>query len=374
MSPTVSAASNTVTIHITKEYYIGLQPLTTESLSMEKILQRFINQMLVRDGYKGGWTQVVRAESDNGDEVDSASGYSVTITCADRRLDISGYNQILLNWLEAVALAYADYTNIYLQISPPPPSPPDPRGVSFLPPFGLAIKNTKAVQLLHYPPSETLLFWDYLYSPTNRRWETLLEHNGGFLGQEELLESIVDLVPICADGGDSGTQALRPWTDGQPGGTAFGNYITAMLTLLLSPSGSGQSTAPIIGFGGPVLEWLEAVYQPVDISPVVNAESDKLQPLSLFTQSILGQGQITPILCANHPALFMYYKPSQKDHFMTILLQDLTAARWQIKMAQNPGADPVETLKDAWDYWNSTDQAAILQLIFEDQISEFVRP
>jgi hypothetical protein len=227
-----SSASNTVTIQIPEDLCIGIQSLVTDTLPLEKILERFINQMLVRDGYTAGWTQVVRTTSDNGDEVDSASGYTAILTCADRRLDISGYNQIFLDWLAAVASAYSDYSNIYSQISSPPPSPPDPSGVCFLPPFGLAIKNTKAVQLLHYPPSETLLFWDYLYSPTNRRWETLLKYNGGFESREDLLESIVDLVPICADGGNSGAQALSPWTDGQPGGTVKTINFSLFLYLL----------------------------------------------------------------------------------------------------------------------------------------------
>jgi hypothetical protein len=373
MSAIGTSGSNTISFSIFEDKFMALEPLATDILPVEKILQRFINQMISRDGHKAAWTQVIKDDPDSESIFGAQKRYTVSITCADRHVDVSAYHQVILDWLSAVAQAFVAYNNILASINPLPPSPPDQNGVCFLPPFGLAISKAKAVQLLHYPPNETLEFWDYLYSPTNRRWETLLCYNGGFNGQEYLLESIVDIVPVCADGGKAGTEALRPWTEHQPGGTAFGDYIQVMLSLLLRNSITAKSTAPIVAFGSPVLHWLEEIYKPVDISPIVENRIEKLQALSLFKEAIVNEESSTPILCANHPAKFFYYKTDQKDAFKSILLQDLIAARWQIKMAQNPDFDPADTLKEAWEYWNSGKQAKNLELIFDDQVSEFVR-
>ncbi len=332
-------------------------PFKPANVTLEDFIGLCLNQTLQRDGLEGAWAQVFW----------SAGNVEVIITSPDTSVDVSSYATQYPNWLKAVTSALKDYNRVYASLSPTPPAPPDPAGIAFLAPFGLAMKNTRSVQLLHYPPTETLSYLDYLYSPTNRRWESLLMFNGRNGSAKTLLETITDLVPVAANGGGAGATAIKPF-EGQ-----FGDYVPQMLQVFLYPTPSGQATQPVVGYGSPVINFLQTNYAPKDISPVTKNPSGPLTVMSLFLQQIIPGGPATPFLCTNHPSKFMYYTPGDPS-FTLVLQQDLTAARWQVQMATNPDADPVQTLSECWGYWTSSDQAAVFQQIFTEQVAEFTRP
>ncbi len=294
-----------------------------------------INQTLLRDLFDGAWAQVW---------VDKVSGsYQVKITSPATAADITRYATQIPAFIEAVGAAYAIYQAHASTL---------PSDVRFLPPFGLAMLRTKSIQLLHYPPLETLDYIDYLYSPTNRRWENLLACCGYPGAENTLVETIVDAVPIGADGGAAGAAAIASLNN------SFTDYHTRMLNVIVVPSPSGKSTQPIVAYGGPVLEFLET-----------NFGQSHLQVLSLISLQLLRNGPPTPVLCANHPSRFFYYKPGQEDAFRTILKQDLIAAGWQAEMARDPDADPVQALSAITAYW--TAHTTALQEIFDQQVTEF---
>jgi hypothetical protein len=313
-----------------------LFPFTPKGISPTDCIQLCLNQTLIRDGFYGAWAQIQARDA----------SYEFTIASPDPKADLTPYATVYPRWLAAVRTGLAAYTKVYSKLHPKPPAPPAEKGLAFLPPFGLAMINTRSVQLLHYPPQETLEYMDYLYSPTNRRWESLLAYNGSGGAQNTRLETITDLVPIAANGGDSGAGALAPFMNPY----AFAEYVPEMLDVFLRPVARGRATQPVVAYGGPVLETLESLFHPKDISPITKnkrGEQGKLQAMSLFRQRLVKDGPETPVLCTNHPSLFMYYPQTSAKYptdYREVLRQDLTAARWQLRMSARPGADPVATL------------------------------
>lgn len=357
--------SNTVSFTLTESFLTPLFPFIPAGLKIEDVVQLCLNQTLLRDGFYGAWAQVYWDKT--------TGNVDFIITSPDPNADVTGYATVYQNWLAAVGVAVADY-NKNLP-SPPPPPPPAKNCAAFLPPFGLAMLNTKSVQLLHYPPTETLSYMDYLYSPTNRRWETLLMFNGSTGYQNQLMETITDIVPIAANGGSAGATAIEPWMNTKTGQNVFSDYIPKMLQVFLRPTPSGRSTQPVVAYGTPVLTWLEAAFKPADISPVITPSPGTLQPMSLVLQQFVPSGPATPVLCTNHPSRFMYY-PDQTipTNYKLVLQQDLTAALWQVRMSANPDADPVDTLNQAWEAWDPANTSNDFAAIFESQITEFCRP
>jgi len=355
-------SKNTVQFSLPESYVTPLFPFCPAGTTVEVCLELALNQSLQRDGFYGAWAQVYFVKPN----------VDIAITSPDPTADVTPYATVFPHWLAAVSTAVTAYNNVYATLNPKPPAPPNVNGVAFLAPFGLAMTQTRSVQLLHYPPTTTLSFMDYLYSETNRRWESLLSLNGSTGPQNLLLETITDLVPVAANGGGAGATAIGPFAN------AFGQYVPQMLNVFLKASPAGQSTQPVVGFGGPVMTFLQSTYKPIDVSPVPGRPSGKLSALSLFKQQIMSGGPTTPVLCTNHPSAFMYYPTSEKGFpptdFKLVLQQDLTAARWQVQMGQNPDADPVATLGAAWAYWTSPDQAALFNTIFQAQVMEFTRP
>ncbi len=77
----------------------------------------------------------------------------------------------------------------------------------------------------------------------------------------------------------------------------------------------------------------------------------------------LANGTSVNVLGANHPS-FIYNAAKQQageptqtpdqllQRAMRIMQQDLIAARWQVAMAANPGADPAKVLADATAFWS----------------------
>jgi hypothetical protein len=390
----------------------SLFPYVPSAATLADCIQHTINETLSRDLQYGAWAHVAAKP----DAVTKLHSYHVTITSPDPKADVRPYQTLLQGFVAAAGRALALY---YQGMGRPVPTP---MNVSFLPPFGLAMLNTASIQLLHYPPSETKNYADYLYSPTNRRWESLLGYNGHPGAQYTLLETIVDLLPIAADGGASGAAALKCF-DPQKGAKSppvFQPYVEEMLRLILRPTSSATATQPVVAYGGPVMNFLAAAYPESrdQATEVTGNRGPELWPLSLIQVPFVKGGPPTWILCANHPAQFMYYSPStaapgdaasdtapsvaskipfapkaklvasanpkllpegaapasnnDRAHFMKVLQQDLVAAGWQSQMSRTPDADAVATLKAQYDKWFTHADRDLLNSIFDQQVQQFV--
>ena len=310
-----------------------LFPFTPSTMKLADCIGLSLNQTLERDGFDGAWASVYTVKN----PLPTDPVY-VDIVSPDPNADVTGYQALFTNWLAAVRAAVTIYTNISNK----------PADIAFLAPFGLAMLNTKSVQLLRYPPTETLGSMNYLYSPTNRRWETLLAYNGCTSPENKLLETITDLVPVAANGGTAGGTEITNI------GNVFAPYDMQMLNVLLRANNG--VTQPVVAYGGEVMQFVGTQFpNAADISPVTGHPTTSPSPLSLYQLQVLASGPTTALLCANHPSKFMY------EQTMDILTQDLVAAAWQVQMSRNPSADPAETLLGAWNQWsNSPELSAIL--------------
>lgn len=334
-----------------------LFPFTPSTMKLADCIGLCLNQSLERDGFAGAWASVYTKKN----PLPTDSVY-VSIVSPDPNADVTGYQTLLKSWLAAVNTACGIYSGL----------PNKPTDIAFLAPFGLSLVRTQSVQLLHYPPTETLGSMNYLYSPTNRRWETLLAYNGCTGSANKLLETITDLVPVAANGGDTGGKEITNI------GSVFNPYVTQMLNVLLRSTNG--VTQPVVAYGGPVMEFvgtLAAKISPpaTDQSTVTGHPSKTPAPLSLYQLQLITSGPKTAVLCANHPSKFMYY-PTQENgepptDYNLVMLQDLTAARWQVQMAANPAADPVTTLTNAWNYWSGLQSTPAYKTIFAAQVAEF---
>jgi hypothetical protein len=308
----------------------------------------------LRDNYDGAWARVSTP-----DKVPvPTSVYTVYMSVPLATADLTSYSQSIPAFLKAVNTALQIYN---AQKNLPPT-------VKFLPPFGLAMQKTTSIQLLHYPPLTTLDYMDYLYSATNRRWENLLANNNYPGNLNTLNETIVDLVPIAADGGPAGNKAISSAQ------TAFTQtYVPQMLNVFLQSNTNNTATTPVVAYGGEVLKYLKTLNLK-DLNP----NNKTPGPLSLFMVPWMNGGPPTPVLYANHPAQFMYYPdtslmkppPSSADAaYKAILVQDLTAAGWQSMMSHVPNLDPLQTLQGMISSWAA--QPALVDAIFAEQIAEF---
>ncbi len=335
----------------------GLFNFGPDSPSLEDAITFVFSQTLQRDLFFGSWAQAYR--NGNGE-------YRLKITSPCD--DVSAYKTLIPNYIAAGKLAMASY---YKNI---PESARE--GWEFLLPFGLAMANVKSVQLLHFPPLETFTYKDYLYSPTNRRWECLLAQNGFSGDQNTSVERIVDVAPVAAPGG-AGSE-LSDYNE------AFVVYAKLQLENFLHPlkATQGQFTQPVVAYGGPVHEWLKQAYSLPDTPKTL----DILQ-LSLLTDD--ESAASTWVLCANHPSEYLYdtslpladafkangdYPPP-----ITVMCQDLIAAGWQAQMANAPQSDPhaiLTALKEHWGWDDTTgsvdkEKANLLLSIMQEQNEAF---
>lgn len=293
--------------------------VTSDTTALESYVAHAFNQTLVRDRIYGGWAQVLSKDG----------GFVLKMSAPHH--DLSTYQQRINNWLTAgssgLSLFRANESLI----------PPDRKtDMRFLLPFGLAMRATRSVQLLHFPPLETFVFHDYLYSPTNRRWENLLGYNGVNGVNYAELETIVDCVPIAAPGDDS--KGIFPFNN------LFTDYVKQMLKARLAPTGG--YTQPVVAYGAPVMTWLEQNFP--------DTVKSKLEPLSLIELKLYDSEVITPVLCANHPSKYLYYTDQPfTEEKNTILLQDLIAAGWQGRMAYSSAQSAAETLESVTNHWKN---------------------
>ncbi len=309
----------------------GLFQFGKDSPNLEDAITFVFSQTLQRDCFFGSWAQAYR--NGNGE-------YRLKITSPCD--DVSAYETLIPQYISAGKLAMASYYNNIPYSAR--------KDWDFLLPFGLAMANVKSIQLLHFPPLETFTYKDYLYSPTNRRWECLLAQNGFNGANNTSVERIIDVAPVAAPGGAG--SALSDYNED------FIPYAKAQLQNFLRPltEAGNELTQPMVAYGEPVHEWLQQAFN----LPQTPAVLDILQ-LPIIQGS---GGQAAPqtwVLCANHPSEYLYDtglplsdadKPNGDYPPPTnIMCQDLISAGWQAHMAEHPGDDPHRVLATLQKYW-----------------------
>lgn len=312
------------------------------------VISHSFNQTLERDMIWGGWANAYIKK-----------GGEYRLKLSSPAADLTRYTELIPRYLDAGRLALQTFN---AKIT-------NGNGMQFLLPFGLAMANVRSVQLFHFPPSETSSYSDYLYSPTNQRWEALLIENK-FDGRERtLLERIIDLVPIAAAGGAG--QSIDAYNDD------FTAYVRRQLAVFLT-SHHPSHTPPVVAMGGPVRQWLRATYK----------LKRRLEPLSLLTLSLV-PGRQTHVLCANHPSQYLYdtnKSPGDAHKLVhdvrwqggkeevttsaspyTVMRQDLIAAGWQAAMSRDWAADPARTLREVSAHWTDP----MVHKVIQSQNQEF---
>ncbi len=314
------------------------------------VISHTFNQTLERDMFWGSWAEAY---------IKKGGEYRIKLTSPNH--DLTAYTKLIPAYLAAGRLALKVFNSKVTNAS----------GLQFLLPFGLAMANVRSVQLFHFPPSEVSSYSDYLYSPTNRRWEALLLENG-FDGRDRtLVERIIDLVPIAAAGG-AGKRIDEYNSD-------YTAYVRAQLTTFLG--GHRTHTPPLVGMGAPVRDWFRAEFR----------VKQTLKPLSLIEMEII-KGRKTPILFANHPSQYLYDTDepvrSGKDKLThdarrgsgkksasssssssassfaspyTLMQQDLVSAGWQAEMSKDWGADPKKVLSQVKKRWTEDEVERVMR-------------
>lgn len=288
--------------------------------SLETYIGHFINQTLQRDGLFGAWAKVWKI------------GDSYNLKISSPHHDLSQYRQCIPDFIEAGTLA--------LEILQQNQEKLDQlikttgKGMQFMLPWGLSLAKVKSVQMLHFPPIEAFIYSDYIFSPTNRRWENLLGYNDFNPADFPKFESIVDCVPIGAPGGDM--QGIEPFND------TFAPYVKKMLQARLTSD--GYHTQPVVACGSPVHDLLQKLFP--DQIP------EKPKTLSVLKLKLYDDDTITPFLIANHPSQYLYYtnKP-YSDEKREILMQDLIATGWQARMTENFNGRSEEILESLNVFW-----------------------
>ncbi len=323
------------------------------SLALTDVISHTFNQTLQRDLYFGSWADAY---------IHTDGEYRLKITSPTH--DVSVYETLIPNYLAAGRLALRAYNS---KVS-------TGVGFQFLMPFGLAMANVRSVQLFHFPPNETFFYSDYLYSPTNRRWECLLAQNAFDGRHNTLVERIVDVVPIAAAGG--AMKAIAPYN------FAFLSYAKRQLRNFLVASNG--VTQPVVAYGGPARDWLWKAYRAQiqkQLPPQKRGENP-LRTMSIVELNIIA-GATTPVLCANHPSMYLYdtslpvgdedgvkASSSGSDYPapITVMRQDLEAAGWQAAMSKKWDTDPARLLKRMKKRWASD---ADVEAIMREQNAEF---
>ena len=345
--------TNSVDIHLgsAPEVY-QLFSYANPALALTDVISHGFNQSLERDMFFGSWADAYI--HDNGE-------YRVKLTSPTH--DLTPYVQRVADYLAAGRLAMDAFNTKVLRSN----------GFQFLLPFGLAMANVRSVQLFHFPPNETFYYLDYLYSPTNRRWECLLAQNGFDGRNNSVVERIIDVVPIAAAGG--AMKQIEPYN------LAFMPYGQAQLRTFLAAAGA--VTQPVVGYGGPVRDWLWTAYKDqIEAQLGETCADNPLRVLSVIELEIV-HGAKTPVLCANHPSMYLYdtndpvataatpAKASSGDDYpdaLTVMRQDLIAAGWQAIMSASYDADPNATLTAMKTRWSSDDE---VKQIMREQNTEF---
>ncbi len=223
--------------------------------------------------------------------------------------------------------------------------------------IGLPLVNQRAVQFFHYPPIRLLEGTrDYLKDPVPTRWEHLLWVNGVERDDVSLYESVIDCAPIAADD----DQGSGPFAHMPPTVPYFSQYQSDQLRALLERGRNEYGvTPPVVALGGKAVPQFNKLFGTSLSTTLSTAVTGNVIP-----------GRRTAVLGTGHPYNF-YYQAQQAGHdndpdhyyvgtgrltpevaqagaarerLVRIAVDDMVAARWQIRMAAQPGADPAEVL------------------------------
>ncbi|MBB5321954.1 alkaline phosphatase family protein [Marinobacter oulmenensis] len=359
LNPQTSARRTSVDIPLGYHHEIeALFRFGDDSPRLEDAITFVFSQTLQRDLYYGSWAQAYR----NGN---GQYRLKITSPCDD----VSAYETLVPGYIAAGREALGNYYDI----------PYDARkDWEFLLPFGLAMANVKSIQLLHFPPLETFTYKNYLYSPTNRRWECLLAQNGFNGTDNTTVERIVDVAPIAAPGGAG--EALTDYNED------FIPYAKAQLRNYLRPlpETGGNLTQPMVAYGEPVHKWLAQAFKLAQTPDTLD-----IVELTVLEDSAHEPAPKTWVLCANHPSEYLYdtdlplsdaCKPNgDYPPPIHVICQDLIAAGWQAHMSAHPSDDPHKVLADletqwGWDRDSGTvrkDKEQALLNIMKEQNEEF---
>lgn len=221
----------------------------------------------------------------------------------------------------------------------------------FMLPVGLAMKNHVSVELLHFPPEYVLeRDRDYLLANTIIRWAECLILNGADSKNIDGYQTTIDIAPIGA-----------PSNAGTPIEEALGNYAAYspyINTMLENWTQAGAEAKPLVAFGSPVRRWLHDTFLPSE--PFLSV---------LDAGNIVVSGRTIPFAIANHPSFF-YNRlsdivgelptPEEYEELAGIMRQDLICARWQVILAENPAADPLDTMGACIEYYDTPGGARII--------------
>ncbi|MFC3532909.1 hypothetical protein ACFOLG_12030 [Vogesella facilis] len=200
--------------------------------------------------------------------------------------------------------------------------------------LGMAMRNHRTVQLLHFPPDTVLNdSQDYLTAATTLRWAQVLGYNGMNTRDNGLYQTIADIAPIAApaSAGEELTQVYSYFTP----------YTSALLQSWTAPQPGSSSVRPMVALGGPARAWFAQQYLPTGSS------FDVLQ----LAKVDIGSNKQVPVLGGNHPS-YIWYAGTDQDG-IAIMQQDLSVACWQNAMGQKPDSDAQSVLNSCVTTWKN---------------------
>jgi len=307
---------------------------------------------MLRDQFYGGWAHVWKEPTDG--------LYHLKLTSPTVTDDVTGYADLVPRFVNAVSLAQKAIASV------PQTDAMKQGNLRFLPPFGLSMLNARGVLLLHYPPDETITYLDYLHSHTTKRWEALLIANGHPGADNPLLESIVDVCPVAANGGTVGGNLVDELCSHVSSNLT--TYVSDLLLMLLrcKQAGKASVTQPMVALGSPAQTWLMNNFKSQireQAGRVKNLKPHTVLQLKLHPD----QDLVTPVITMPHPCIY-YRHPGDRTE---MLRQDLIGTRWYVKMAANVKADPKKVLADATKYWTAASNQALFRKVAQAHSTEF---
>lgn len=215
----------------------------------------------------------------------------------------------------------------------------------FFLPLGLAMDQHESVQLLHFPPDYVLEdVQDYLDANTTRRWAELLVANGVLEEDTDKYQTIIDVAPIAAP-----AKAGRTLNKSYP---YFTDYTKKLINDWTEEKSGAAGSKPMVVYGWPARNWLNDTY----------GTSLSIMQTDVVT---LGDGRDVNVLATNHPS-YIWYASNPKNcseneeearrRGLKIMVQDLTAACWQGKMADDSSLDSESTLQECQSHWLANPQ------------------
>ncbi|MBU0610118.1 MAG: hypothetical protein KKI08_19690 [Armatimonadetes bacterium] len=317
-------------------------PGTEAEESLAETILYWFGQTLKRDGYVArGCSAKVAIEGKE---------YSLVLSGpADCCREMVGYRERMARFLQHGAAAL----QVVAGMRKPVWDPLD-EGWRFFLPHGLPMLNQRSIQFFHFPPIRLLdTYRDYLVDPVPVRWGELLGANGVLEAEQPLYETIVDSTPIGAPDNAGIRIAKIP-------GHTFKAYQRAQVELYLNVSPVNPDfTIPVVVPGVQPMAKFEELFG-VNLDFMVAQTAVDIIP-----------GKHTACLGLTHPYHFYVAAQLERKNKVPIgsghlgmnakmasilMLQDLIAARWQVKMAEDPSQDPDTVLSECTAYWTDPSQ------------------